>query len=265
MAPAAESATGVTPLAYHNVLVETVEGGVGIVTLNRPEALNALSQALMHELDEALIALDADPNVACIVVTGAGEKAFSSGADIHEAVARGRDEGHLGQFAWQRANLGKPTIGALNGLVYGGGTMLACELDIRIGCERTRFRFLHASVGRAGATWSLPLIVGWPRAKELLYTARVVGADEAFQMGLLNRLVPSAELLDTAIAMGRQIAGNKPEAVQGIKQLLNEHIGRSWSEMLEAEHSFRTTKLEPPPPREAFKDFLETHQRTRAG
>jgi 2-(1,2-epoxy-1,2-dihydrophenyl)acetyl-CoA isomerase len=246
-------------MLYDCILVERIEG-VGVVTLNRPEVLNALSQGLIQELDHALVALDDDPGVACIVVTGAGDKAFSSGADIHEAVARGREEGHLTEFAWQRANLRKPTIGALNGLVYGGGTMLACELDIRIGCERTRFRFLQSSVGRLGPTWSLPLIVGLPRARELLFTARVVGAEEAYQMGLLNRLVPSGKLMETALAMARQIAANTPEAVQGIKKLIGEHVGRGWQQMYEAERGYRTN-VEPAPPDEAFKDFLASKRR----
>jgi 2-(1,2-epoxy-1,2-dihydrophenyl)acetyl-CoA isomerase len=251
-------------MAYEFILSETLAGGVGVVTLNRPEVLNALSRGLVRELDEALVAFDDDPAIHCIVVTGSGEKAFSSGADIHEAVARGREEGHLTQFAWQRSQLKKPTIAALNGLVYGGGTMLACELDIRIGCERTRFRFLQSSVGRLGPTWTLPLIVGMPRARELLFTARVVGAEEALRMGLLNQLVPAEQLMDTAVEMARQIAANKPEAVQGIKRLIGEHVGRSWEDMLEAERGYRVN-LEPPPPTEAFKDFLASKRRTRAG
>jgi len=249
-------------MAFKNLLVETVEGGVGVITFNRPEVLNALSTGLIAEYDEALNAFDRDGQVRCIVVTGAGEKAFSSGADIHEAVARGREDGHLSRRSWQRANLKKPTIGAINGLAFGGGAMLSVELDIRIGCERSRFRFLQASVGRAGATWTLPLITGWAKAKELLYTARVIEAQEALQIGLLNRLVPAGEVLEAAIDMGRQIAGNKPEAVSGIKELLSEHIGRSWPEMLEAEREFRAVKLEPPPPTEAFREFLEKKRRT---
>jgi 2-(1,2-epoxy-1,2-dihydrophenyl)acetyl-CoA isomerase len=252
-------------MAHEFILVDRPEDGIGVVTLNRPEVLNALSVGLVRELDEALADLDADESVACIVVTGAGEKAFSSGADIHEAVARGGEEGHLTRYAWQRANLRKPTIGALNGLVYGGGTMLACELDIRIGCEKTRFRFLQASVGRLGPTWSLPLIVGLPKARELLYTARVVSPDEALQMGLLNQLVPAVQLMETALAMARQIASNKPAAVQGIKRLIAEHTGRTWEEMYEAERGYRSKVGEPPPPTEAFKEFLASKRRAAAG
>ena len=94
-------------------------------------------------------------------------------------------------FTWHLATLKKPTIGAINGLAYGGAALLSSSLDIRIGCERSSFRFLAATYGRINSTWTLPMVVGWARAKELLYTARVVSADEALQIGLLNKIVPS--------------------------------------------------------------------------
>jgi enoyl-CoA hydratase/carnithine racemase len=248
-------------MAYENVLVETVEGGVGVVTLNRPAVLNALSYALACELDEALTAFEQDPDVRCVVVTGAGEKAFSAGADIHEMAAldpaelEERQKRRAG-FTWHLATLKKPTIGAMNGLAYGGGAVLASSLDIRIGCERSRFRFLAASYGRINSTWSLPVVVGWARAKELLYTARVVGAEEAFQIGLLNKLVSSAELREAALEMGRQIAANTPEMVQGIKQLLQEDLGRGWREMYDAERHALSSTHRPPPVAEGFAEFL---------
>src|SRR5689334_19951149 len=159
-------------------------------------------------------------------------------------------------YTWHLANLKKPTIGAINGLAYGGAGVLSSSLDIRIGCERSSFRFLAASYGRINCTWTLPMVVGWARAKELLYTARVVPADEAFQMGLLNKIVPSAELRDAAIEMGRQIAGNTPEMVQGIKQILIEDAGRGWLEMYEAEKNALSTTLKPSPIADGFKSFL---------
>lgn len=248
-------------MAYENILVEKVEGGVGVVTLNRPSKLNALSYPLASELDEALTAFEEDDDVRCVVITGAGEKAFSAGADIHEMAGISEDElaerqRRRGIFTWHLATLKKPTIGAINGLAYGGAAVLSSSLDIRIGCERSSFRFLAASYGRINSTWSLPMVVGWARAKELLYTARVVTADEALQMGLLNKIVPSAQLLDAAIEMGRQIAGNTPEMVQGIKRILNEDIGRGWPEMYEAEKDALSSDLKPSPVAEGFKDFL---------
>ena len=248
-------------MAYENLLVEKVDGGVGVITLNRPSKLNALSFPLVAELDEALTGFEEDDDVRAVVITGAGQKAFSAGADIHEMVGLSEDEmaeraRRRGIFTWHLANLTKPTIGAINGLAYGGAGVLSSSLDIRIGCERSSFRFLAASYGRINCTWTLPVVVGWARAKELLYTARVVSADEAYHMGLLNKIVPSEQLLDAAIEMGRQIAGNTPEMVQGIKRMLIEDLGRGWLEMYEAEKSALSTTLRPSPVAEGFKDFL---------
>jgi 2-(1,2-epoxy-1,2-dihydrophenyl)acetyl-CoA isomerase len=248
-------------VSYEHLLVEKVEGGVGVVTLNRPSKLNALSYPLTCELDEVLTAFEEDDDVRCVVITGAGEKAFSAGADIHEMAAISPDElaerqQRRATFTWHIATLKKPTIGAINGLAYGGAALLSSSLDIRVGCERSSFRFLAASYGRVNSTWSLPLVVGWARAKELLYTARVVTADEALQMGLLNKVVPSSELLDAAIAMGRQIAANTPEMVQGIKRLLLDDVGRAWLEMYEAERTALSTTMKPSSIEDGFKDFL---------
>ena len=252
---------GGTVVSYENLVVETVGGGVGVVTLNRPKVLNALSYALVSELDDALTAFEQDDDIRCVVITGAGQKAFSAGADIHEMAALPPEELATRQrrrstYGWHLATLKKPTIGAINGLAYGGAAVLSSSLDIRIGCERTSFRFLAASYGRINSTWSLPVVVGWARAKELLYTARVVEADEALGMGLLNKVVPSAQLLDAAIEMGRQIAANTPEMVQGIKQLLHEDVGRGWREMYDAERTALNTTLKPSSIEEGFKDFL---------
>jgi enoyl-CoA hydratase/carnithine racemase len=247
--------------SYENLLVDRVDGGVGIVTLNRPRVLNALSYALTSELDAILTDFEQDDDIRAVVITGAGEKAFSAGADIKENVgldpAEYERRGPIrSAYQWHLATLKKPTIGAINGLAYGGAAVLSSSLDLRIGCERSRFRFLAASYGRINSTWTLPVVVGWARAKELLYTARVVEADEALQMGLLNKLVPAEQLLEAAIEMGRQIAANTPEMVQGIKQLLHEDIGRGWQEMYDAERNARTGDLKPTPLRQGFAEFL---------
>ncbi len=120
----------------------------------------------------------------------------------------------------------KPLIGAINGLAYAAGAaLLSSSLDIRIGCEKTQFRFLAASYGRVNSSWSLPMLVGWPKAKELLYTGRVVAAEEAERIGLLNTIVPSAKLRESAIEMGQMIAKNDARMVQGLKRLLHEGAG----------------------------------------
>jgi enoyl-CoA hydratase/carnithine racemase len=248
-------------MAYANILFEQSDG-VAIVTLNRPNVLNALSMPLTLELDAAISRCEADDDIKAIIITGAGEKAFSAGADIHEMAELSPEElarrnPERGAATWHMAVCRKPVIGALNGLAYGGGALLASTVDIRLGCERTRFRFLAASYGRINSTWTLSALIGMPMAKELLYTGRVVEAQEAKEIGLLNRLVPAAQLLATALEMGKMIAQNTPAMVQGIKELLNAGIGRTWEERLQMERDLLSGRLRPAHPREGFKDFLE--------
>ena len=119
----------------------------------------------------------------------------------------------------------KPTIGMMNGLAYGGAAVLASSLDMRIGCEDTKFRFLAAAYGRINSTWTLPNQVGWPIAKELLFTARVVEAEEAYRIGLLNHLVPREQLRAKTMELARMIAGNHRGAVIGVKALLLKQMG----------------------------------------
>ncbi len=255
-------------MAYENILVEKVGGGVRVITLNRPDVLNALSSDLNREMDEALDSFENDPDIKAIVITGAGEKAFSAGADIHENARRAEGEARQSapprpDASWRRATFKKPTIGAINGLCWGGAAVLASSLDIRIGCERTNFRFIAAARGRINNTWSLPIVVGWARAKELLFTARVVDAEEAEHMGLLNKIVPSERLMDEVIEMGRMIAKNDELMVQGIKQILHEHIGREWRAMYDGARDAVKTRFQPGSFQVGFADFLERKGRNR--
>jgi enoyl-CoA hydratase/carnithine racemase len=236
-------------------------GPIGIVTLDRPRVLNALSFQLTGELREALGELERDDGIRAVILTGAGERAFSAGADIHEMAELSQEERARraelrGDWAWYVADFPKPTIGALNGLSYGGGAVLASSLDIRVGCERSTFRFLAAAYGQINTTWTLPLLVGWARAKELLMTARVVEPDEALQIGLLNRIVPAGALRATALEVANQIAANHPVAVQGVKRLLHEGVGLGYRPMYDNETSARRTRFQAPSVREGFKDFL---------
>ncbi|PYN40714.1 MAG: hypothetical protein DMD95_21050 [Candidatus Rokuibacteriota bacterium] len=185
-----------------SILVEKTQG-VAIVTMNRPEQLNAMNAQLGAELREAVKRMSADDDVGCIVITGAGNRAFSAGGDIHEQREDDRryTQAELdarnairARGSYEISACPKPTIGMMNGLAYGGAAVLASSLDMRIGCEHASFRFLAAAYGRINSTWTLPNQVGWPVAKELLFSARVVEAGEAHRIGLLNHLVPCAEL-----------------------------------------------------------------------
>jgi enoyl-CoA hydratase/carnithine racemase len=232
-----------------------------VLTLNRPEKLNALSYGLMQELDSALTQIEHDDTLQVVILTGAGERAFSAGADIHEMAGLSAEElaerqAFRNVATWHIATCTKPIIGAINGIAYGGAALLSSTLDLRIGCERSAFRFLAASYGRVNSTWSLPQLVGLPRAKELLYTGREVKAAEAERLGLLNQLVPAADLREAALTMARMIAGNDARMVQGIKRLLHEDIGLGWREQYDHEETARATWLTAAHPREGFKDFL---------
>jgi enoyl-CoA hydratase/carnithine racemase len=251
-------------MAYEHILVER-ESGVAIVTLNRPEQLNAMNRRLSAELHEAVKAAEADPDIGCIVITGAGDRAFSAGGDIHEqreddrrytqeeldALGAPRSRG-----SYEISACAKPTIGMMNGLAYGGAAVLASSLDMRIGCEHCRFRFLAAAYGRINSTWTLPNQVGWPVAKELLFSARVVEAEEAYRIGLLNHLVPCAELRKRTMDLASMIAGNRREAVMGVKALLLQHMGQGLEAQWAAERDYTTRVARGAKAEEAFPDFI---------
>src|SRR5436190_12163229 len=144
----------------------------------------------------------------------------------------------------------------LNGLAYGGAAVLASSFDMRVGCEDTKFRFLAAAYGRINSTWTLPNQVGWPIAKELLFTARIVEAEEAYRIGLLNHLVPSAELRAKTMELARMIAGNNRAAVCGIKQLLLNDMGKDLEQQWEEERHFTTHVVRGARAEEAFPEFI---------
>ena len=235
---------------------------VAIVTLNRPEVLNALNLQLVTELDEAITEMERDDGVGAIIITGAGERAFSAGADIHENRELSDDRRAVvneqrSEYTWRLATCAKPVIGAINGLCYGGGTVMATSLDFLVGCERTSFRFLAVNYGQMNATWSLPVMVGLPRAKELLYSGREVFADEAYHMGLINHLVPSEQLLDKTVEIAAGIAKNRVEGVANIKQMLHEHSGLSQEQQYLNEVNARAGRFRGLSVEEGFKDFLD--------
>ena len=249
-------------MTYEHILTET-EDGVGIITLNRPEKLNAMNRRLSHELHSAVKAMEADADIGCIVITGAGDRAFTAGGDIHEQLADDArytqeqlDAMRNGRPSYDIAACAKPVMGMMNGLAYGGGAVLASSLDMRVGCEATKFRFLAAAYGRINSTWSLPNQVGWPIAKELLFTARVVEAEEAYRIGLLNHLVPRAQLRAKTMEIARMIAGNHRGAVMGVKALLLQQLGESLEQQWQDEHDYGVTVMRGAKAADAFPDFI---------
>ena len=246
------------------ILVEKSQG-VAILTLNRPEQLNAMNNQLSTELHEAVMEASGDAEVGCIVITGSGTRAFSAGGDIHEQREddRTRSQDELdarnavrARGSYEISACPKPTIGMINGLAYGGASVLASSLDMRVGCEHASFRFLAAAYGRINSTWTLPNQVGWPVAKELLFSGRVVEAEEAHRMGLLNHLVPCAELRTKTMWLATMIAKNKREAVIGVKALMLQDLGRSLEEQWANERSYTTNVMRGAKAENAFPDFI---------
>ena len=251
-------------MTYEHILVENVDG-VGILTLNRPEVLNAMNNKLSSELYEAVMTMNSDEDIGCIVITGSGQRAFSAGGDIHEQRVhaqelteeeRERNSDARSRQSYEIAASPKPVIGMMNGLAHGGGGVLASSLDFRLGCEHASFRFLAAAYGRINSTWTLTNQVGWPMTKELLFSGRVVEAEEAYRIGLLNHLVPCDQLRTKTLEIATTIASNRRESVMGIKELLLQDKAADMHQMWTNEREFTTKKVKGYGVEEAFPEFL---------
>ncbi len=229
------------------VLVEKFPDGVALVTLNRPEAMNALSRALRADLASAMRALDADDAVRAIVLTGAG-RAFTAGLDLKELAASETIAGDTNAES-SDANpvkaieeCRKPVIGAINGVAITGGFELALACDILIGSENARFADTHARVGIMpgwGLSQKLARIMGVSRAKEISLTGNFVDAHTAAAWGLINRVTPADALIETALKLARDIASIPAEPVQTYKKLIDQGLAMPFGESLAFER--RTT------------------------
>jgi enoyl-CoA hydratase len=209
-------------MAYVNIVVDR-EGPVGLVTLNRPKVLNALNQATMDELVDALEGLDRDEAIRCVVLTG-NERAFAAGADVTE-MAEATPADMLAGYRflqWERIRkISKPIIAAVRGYALGGGCELAMLCDMVIAGEGARFGQPEINIGimpGAGGTQRLTRAVGKARAMELVLTGRHMTADEAYAMGLVTRVVPDEVALDEARKLAREIASKPPVAVRLAKE-----------------------------------------------
>mgnify|MGYP003579760255 CR=1 FL=1 len=205
---------------------------VATITLNRPERLNALTFEVYKELRDRFMALDTEPGVRAIIITGAG-RAFCSGGDVEDIIGAllGRDLKTLHEFTQLTCDLilamrrcRRPIVGALNGTAAGAGAVIAAACDIRIAAESAKIAFLFTRVGLSGAdmgaAWLLPRIVGYGHATELLLTGDFIDAKRAYEIGLYNRVVPQAQLLAEARAVAEQLARGPSAALDVTKQAL---------------------------------------------
>src|SRR5580658_1374993 len=221
-------------MSYQNIIVET-RGKVGLIRLNRPQALNALNSALVGELGEALNAFEADPNIGCIVMTGS-DKAFAAGADIKEMADKTFVEAFLGDFAanWHgAAAVRKPVIAAVAGFALGGGCELAMQCDLIIAADNAKFGQPEIKLGiipGIGGTQRLTHAVGKAKAMDLILTGRMMDAQEAERSGLVARVVPAASLLDEAMKVAETIASMSLPSVLAAKEAVNRAFETSQAE-----------------------------------
>lgn len=229
-----------------NVLLEK-EGNIAVVTINRPKALNALNSETLNDLYDAVTYLEGEEDVYAVILRGAGDKSFVAGADIAEmkdlSEEEGRNFGILGNRVFRKLeNLDKPVIAAISGFALGGGCELAMACDIRIASEKAKFAQPEVGLGITpgfGGTQRLPRIVGTGFAKELIYTGRIIKADEALRLGLVNKVVAPENLIDEAMAMAKMISGNAPIAVKLCKDAINRGTQVNIDDAIEIEaHDF---------------------------
>jgi enoyl-CoA hydratase/carnithine racemase len=227
-APSGLSTKKEDSMSESTVLV-TRDGGVSTITLNRPEVMNSVNVAMLRDLRAALEEVQFDPDARCVIVTGAGEKAFCAGADLKERAGMAEVEVRryietIRNTFTLVENLPVPVIAAVNGIALGGGTELALASDLRIVSETATLGLTETSLAiipGAGGTQRLPRIVGKAKAKELVFTARRIDAREALAIGLANKVVPPASLMDEARALAEAITKNGPVAIRVAKRAID--------------------------------------------
>ena len=230
-----------------------VQGAVAVLTIDRPKALNALNPEVLADLKAAFEGIDQNA-VRCVVLTGAGDKSFVAGADIGSmstmTKAEGEAFGKLGNDIFLMIeSFPLPVIAAVNGFALGGGCELSMSCDIRICADNAVFGQPEVGLGITpgfGGTQRLARLVGMGMAKQMMYTARNIDANEALRIGLVNAVVPQAELMDTALKMANTIAKNAPIAVRACKKAVNEGIQLPIDKAVEIEEKL-------------FGDCFETH------
>lgn len=240
------------------------EGMVGVITINRPKALNALNSQVLEELDQTLNAVDLE-SVRVLILTGAGEKSFVAGADIGEmstlTKAEGEAFGKKGNDVFRKLETFPiPVIAAVNGFALGGGCEISMSCDIRICSENAVFGQPEVSLGITpgfGGTQRLARIVGVGMAKQMIYSARNIKADEAFRIGLVNAVYPLEELMPAAQKLAAAIAKNAPIAVRNCKKAINDGLQVNMDEAIVIEEKLFGDCFESYDQKEGMTAFLE--------
>ena len=247
---------------YETLLVEQREGGVTLITLNRPQALNALNNQVLGELNAAMAAFDADASQGCAVLTGS-EKAFAAGADIKEMAPQSFGDMYDGNYfaGWETfTRTRKPVIAAVAGFALGGGCELAMMCDFILAADTAKFGQPEIKLGimpGAGGTQRLPRAVSKAKAMDMCLTARFMDADEAERAGLVSRVVPAASLLDEAISAAATIAEFPLPAVMMVKESINSAYETTLAEGVRFERRLFHSLFATDDQKEGMAAFLE--------
>ena len=239
-------------------------GPIGVITMNRPEALNALNDQVLKDLDAVLDAAEANDEVLVLILTGAG-RSFVAGADIGQmkdfTPVQAKQFGMYGNSVFLKLeNFPKPVIAAVNGFALGGGCELSMACDIRLASEKAKFGQPEVGLGITpgfGGTQRLPRLVGKGRAKELIFTCDQITAEDAYRMGLVNHVVPQAELIDYCKAMAGRIMKNGPYAVALAKQAINTGMDTDLDSGLKLEANLFGLSFSTADKKEGMTAFLE--------
>jgi enoyl-CoA hydratase len=255
-----------------NLIVDR-EGPTAIVTVSRPKVLNALNAQTLDELRRVMLALRRDDEVRVVIVTGAGEKSFVAGADINELAVQnpvsGRDHALSGQHVFDVIeNLGKPVIAAINGYALGGGCELALACTLRVAADTAKLGQPEINLGIIpgyGGTQRLSRLIGAGRALELLLTGAQVTAQEALRLGLVNRVVPAADLMRDARTLATELASRAPVAMRYIIDAVNKGLEMPLREALAFEATLFGLAASTADMREGTRAFLEKRPATFTG
>jgi enoyl-CoA hydratase/carnithine racemase len=245
------------------------QNGIGTITLNRPDRLNAITFEVYHELTDFLAQLRDDPDARVIVITGAG-RAFCSGGDVRDIIGELQGEDAEGLLRFTRLTcdlirnmraLPKPIIASLNGTTAGAGACIALASDIRIAAAEAKIAFIFVKVGLAGtdmgATYLLPRVVGMAKATELLMTGDFITAEEAARVGLYNRVVPRDQLETITREFAERLANGPALGIAKTKEMLNRELHMSFESALEAEAVAQALCMQTPDFKEAHAAFIE--------
>src|SRR5437762_3867491 len=249
---------------FDNLLLDR-DGAIVVMTINRPKVLNALNSQTIDELRRAMLECKGDDQVRAIVLTGSGEKAFVAGADINELAVQTPTSGREHALAGQQVldvieNLGKPVIAAINGFALGGGCELAMACTLRLASDSAKLGQPEVSLGLIpgyAGTQRLSRLVGKSKAMEMCLTGLPISADEALRIGLVNRVVPAAALMDDARKLAAQLAGNAPIAMRYIISAINKGLEMPFAEASQYEATLFGLLASTEDMKEGTRAFLE--------